>query len=144
LHPQWRQQSSLVQPPILFELDLAAVINKPVPVAQSVSRLQPVERDLAVVVAESVSHDALVAAVWAAPTAGHLKDVVVFDIYRPKSAMESGSAAGVTGMQAGEKSLALRLTLQDEHKTLTDSDIDAHVQAVLGALGEQLGARLRS
>jgi phenylalanyl-tRNA synthetase beta chain len=144
LHPQWRQQSSLTQPPILFELDLAAVINKSVPSAQSVSRLQPVERDLAVVVAESVSHDALVSAVWAAPTAGQLKDVVVFDIYRPTSAMVSGSALGATGMQVGEKSLALRLTLLDEHRTLTDSDIDAHMQAVLSTLSKRVGARLRS
>ena len=47
-------------------------------------------------------------------------------------------------MAAGEKSLALRLTLADDEQTLTDAQIDAQVQAVVAHLQAQLAARLRA
>jgi phenylalanyl-tRNA synthetase beta subunit len=48
-------------------------------------------------------------------------------------------------MSAGEKSMALRLVLDDaEGQSLADERIDAAVGAVLAALQAQLGARLRA
>lgn len=137
LHPRWRQGYELPQAPVLFELDLDAVLAHPVPVASGVPKFQAVERDIAVVVAEPVTHDALMAAIHAAPTQGLLRSALLFDVYRPKA----GTAAG--GVQSGEKSLAVRLTLHSEAATLTDEQIDACVQAVVEALQRQLGARLR-
>ena len=46
------------------------------------------------------------------------------------------------GLELGEKSLAVRLTLGG-HAPLTEADIDAAVQAVLAQLKAQVGARLR-
>ncbi len=46
-------------------------------------------------------------------------------------------------MQAGERSMAVRLELLDEETTLTDERIEQTVARVLAALGEKLGARLR-
>jgi phenylalanyl-tRNA synthetase beta chain len=39
--------------------------------------------------------------------------------------------------------LAVRLTLGRQAEALTDADIDAAMQAVIAALAEQLGAKLR-
>ncbi|MDA7416061.1 phenylalanine--tRNA ligase subunit beta [Xenophilus arseniciresistens] len=138
LHPRWRQQWDLAQAPVLFELELDAVTARPVPVAQPVPRHQAVERDLALVVAESVSFAAVVDAVRAAATQGLLRDVQLFDIYRPAP----GASAG--GLAAGEKSMAVRLLLQSDAATLTDEQVDGVVQAVVAQCTARLGARLRA
>jgi len=138
LHPKWRQGYDLPSAPLMFELDLDAVLQRAVPEFQSVSRHQAVERDIAVLVAEQVTHAALMSAVWSAPTSGLLRDATLFDVYRPKL------AAGATGEGAGEKSLAVRLTLGSDAATLTDEQIDASVQAVVAKLVTDLGARQRT
>ena len=136
LHPRWRQAYELTQTPVLFELDLDALLQRPVPVFSAVSRQQPVERDIAVIVAEVVTHAELMAQIHAAPTQGLLRSATLFDIYRPK---EAGA-----GLSMGEKSLAVRLVLSDEQATLTDEQIEQAVRAIVERLSSQLGARLRA
>jgi phenylalanyl-tRNA synthetase beta chain len=136
LHPQWRQGYDLAQAPILFELELDAVLQRPVPEFKPVSKLQPVERDIAVIVTEGVTHAALMSAIGGANTRGLLKGATLFDVYRPQQASAS--------MQLGEKSLAVRLVLSSDAATLTDEEIEAAVQSVLDNLQGQLGARLRA
>jgi phenylalanyl-tRNA synthetase beta chain len=136
LHPQWRQGYDLTQAPLLFELELDAVLQRRVPVFKTVSKLQPVERDVAVIVPESVTHAALMAAILGANTLGLLKGATLFDVYRPQQA--NGS------MQLGEKSLAVRLVLSSDTATLTDESIEAATQAVLANLQSLLHARLRA
>ena len=135
LHPKWRQGYELPQAPLLFELKLDAVLARQVPFFKAVSKLQPVERDIAVIVPEAVTHAALMDAVHAAATQGLLKSAVLFDIYRPQP--------GNTTMQPGEKSLAVRLVLSSETATLTEETIEVAVQAVLSALQQRLNARQR-
>ncbi|WP_332815372.1 phenylalanine--tRNA ligase subunit beta [Ramlibacter sp.] len=135
LHPRWRQAWDLPQAPMLFELDLEAVTARRVPQLQAVPRFQPAQRDIAVIVADSVSHDTLMAAIRSADTGGLLRDATLFDVYRP------GQAGA--GMAAGEKSLAVRLTLASPEATLTDGQIDAAVQAVVEGIAGSLGGRLR-
>ncbi len=135
LHPKWRQSYDLAQPAVVFELDLEAVLQRTVPVFRPVSKHQAVERDIALVVAESVGYAAVVDAVRAA-SAETLRDVVLFDVYRPKQ------AGG--GLQPGEKSLALRLTLGTGDATMTEPQIEAAVQSVVAYLQQTLGARLRA
>jgi phenylalanyl-tRNA synthetase beta chain len=136
LHPRWRQVWELPHAPVLFELDLEAVTRRPVPVAQPVAKVQAVERDIAVIVAESVTHDQLLGAIHSAPTQGLLRDAVMFDIYRPKT-------EGAGGLAAGEKSLAVRLTLHNDEATLTDAQIDAAMNAIMAQLTQEVAARLR-
>ncbi len=136
LHPKWRQTYEFSQAPMIFELELDAVLQRQVPVFESVSKLQPVERDIAVIVPEAVTYAGLMAAIHAAAGDGPLKSAVLFDVYRPLS--------GNTSMQVGEKSLAVRLVLSTETATLTEDAIEGAVQAVLSALQQSLGARLRS
>ena len=57
-------------------------------------------------------------------------------------AQGKGVQVGSAGLELGEKSLAVRLTLGG-HAPLTEADIDAAVQAVLAQLKAQVGARLR-
>ena len=139
LHPKWRQGYEFVQAPLLFELELDAVLQRTVPVFEAVSKLQPVERDIAVIVSEDTTHAALMAAVHGADTQGLLKDVTLFDIYRPQSA-----ASGVSSIASGEKSLAVRLVLSSDIATLTDEAIESAVQAVFADLQLKLHARLRT
>jgi phenylalanyl-tRNA synthetase beta chain len=135
LHPRCKQSYELPQAPVMFELDLAAVMQRDLPKATALSKFQDVERDIAVIVRESVGHAALMAAIHAAPTQGLLQGAVLFDVYRPK---DSGA-----GMQQGEKSLAVRLTLGSLDATLTEEQIEAAVAAVLAQLQRDVGGRLR-
>jgi len=137
LHPRWRQAWELSSAPVVFELSLDAVTAREVPVAQGVAKQQPVERDIAVIVTESITHAQLMQAIEAAPTDGLLQSAVLFDIYRPKADAAGGA------LTVGEKSLAVRLTLGQGETTLTDAQIDAVMQAVVAYLSEKLGARLR-
>jgi phenylalanyl-tRNA synthetase beta chain len=56
LHPKWRQEWDLAQAPVMFELELDAVLARQVPVFKPVAKHQAVERDIAVVVKEAVTH----------------------------------------------------------------------------------------
>ena len=82
----------------MFELELDAVLQRHVPVFQAVAKHQPVQRDIAVWVHEAQSHADLLRAVWAAPTGGLLRDALLFDIYRPKSAAPAAMAGLASGM----------------------------------------------
>ncbi len=135
LHPRWRQQWELPGAPQVFELDLDAVLARQPAAFEPVPRFQPAERDLAVVVADSVTHDALMAAVRAADTGGLLQDAMLFDLYKPQQAQG--------GLAEGEKSLAVRLTLASPVATLTDEQIEAAVKAVVQSVATRTGGRLR-
>ncbi|NRF68674.1 phenylalanine--tRNA ligase subunit beta [Aquincola sp. S2] len=135
LHPRWRQGYELPQAPVLFELDLAAVLERPLPRFEPISRHQPAWRDLALVVPDGAGHDALVGALRADP-AGHVRDVTLFDVYKP--------AGPSTDIGAGERSMAVRLELLDADATWTDERIDATVAAAVARAAEAVGARLRT
>lgn len=139
LHPRWRQQWELPRAPLLFELELDAVLARPLPELSAIPRQLPVERDIAVVVRESVTHDELLRAARSASQAQPLlSDIMVFDIFRP----DAGGRA--TDVAPGEKSMALRLQLaHDDNEALADASVDAAVQAVLARLQADCGARLR-
>ncbi|MEO7643096.1 MAG: phenylalanine--tRNA ligase subunit beta [Ramlibacter sp.] len=136
LHPRWRQTWDLNHAPVLFELDLDAVVKRSVAAFEPVPRFQPVERDIAVIVPDQVSHDALMQVVRSAATAGLLTGAMLFDVYKP--------GQGMPGLAAGEKSLAVRLTLGSPDATLTDDQIEAAVKAVVEKVASQLSGRLRS
>ena len=140
LHPKWRQAYDLPTAPIVFELELDAVLLRTVAVAIAVSKHQAVQRDIAMLVAEQITHTALMKSIWAAATSGLLVDANLFDVYRPKVGKESDSVAATPQ----EKSLAVRLTLNSDEATLTEAQIEAAVQAVVAQLAADLGARQRA
>ena len=135
LHPRWRQAYELPAAPVLFEIDAEALKQRAVPAFEPLPRQQPSSRDIAVIVGEAVTHDSLLAVIGEAEPA-LVRSARLFDVYRPKQ--PSGEFA------AGERSVAVRLELLDDDVTLTDERIDAAVSRVLAALGQRLGARLRT
>jgi phenylalanyl-tRNA synthetase beta chain len=141
LHPRWRQAYELPLAPVMFELELDAVLARPVPTFDSVGRQQAVERDLAIVVKESVTHAAVVEAIRA-PASPWLRDVILFDVYRPKK--HAGAPSGAGALAEDEKSLALRLVLNRDDATLTDEDIEATVKGALASVEQRLAGRLRA
>jgi phenylalanyl-tRNA synthetase beta chain len=135
LHPRWRQQWEFAQAPVLFELDLDAVTARGVPAFEPVPRFQPAQRDIALVVADTVTHDEILSAINSAATGGLLRDAFLFDVYKPKAA--------AAGMAPHEKSVALRLTLASNDATLTDEQIEAAVRAIVAGVASRTGGRLR-
>jgi phenylalanyl-tRNA synthetase beta chain len=135
LHPKWRQAYELPQAPMLFELDLGAVLDVPVPMFEPVSRQQPVWRDVALVLRDDVTHDALMACLRQDP-AGLIRSATLFDIYKP--------AAPAAGLGAGERSLAVRLEMLDFDATLTEDRIEGAVAAAVARVQVAFGARLRA
>lgn len=136
LHPKWRQAYDLPSAPVLFELDANALAQRAVPSFTNVPKLQSVYRDLALVVQDSTTHEALISAILLAPTEGIVREARLFDIYKPKSA--------VAGIADNERSLAVRVALRDDEQTLTDERIDGAIKAVLNALASGVGARVRA
>jgi phenylalanyl-tRNA synthetase beta chain len=134
-HPRWRQAYDLPTAPIVFELDLAGVQARGVPQAAALPRQQAARRDLALVVQDSVRHDALMAALRD-DASGLVRSATLFDVYRPK--------AGAADFATGERSLAVRLELLSDDATLTDEVIDAAVASAIARATAACGARLRA
>ncbi|MFT3821998.1 MAG: phenylalanine--tRNA ligase subunit beta [Rubrivivax sp.] len=135
LHPKWRQAYELPQAPVLFELDLEAVLDGVVPAFSPVSRQQAAVRDVALVVADRVSHDELVGRLLDDPE-GLIRSATLFDVYKPGKA--------VPGIAADERSLAVRLELLDFDTTLTDERIENAKAAAVARVQAAFGARLRA
>ena len=130
VHPRVLKHFSIKQDAFVFELDVEKTFAAEVPVAKPVSKYPSVRRDIAVVVAESVRGSALVNAVYdAAPDL--IKAVRVFDVYQGD------------GIEAGLKSIALGLILQETSRTLTDDDADTAVAAAVQKLKQDFDADLR-
>ncbi len=135
LHPKWRQAYELPTAPLLFELDAAALVQRDLPVYTPIQRHQSVWRDISVIAAAGLTHEALMQAITSAHHAGMIRSTRLFDIYKPQVA--SGD------LRPGERSLSVRLELLDDDVTLTDERIDAAVADVVTTLGARLGIRLR-
>ena len=102
-----------------------------VPRVGAPSRHQSSERDLAVIVADE-RPAAEVAASIRRHSGPILRDVTLFDVYRGQP------------LAAGEVSLAYRLTLRDDDRTLTEAELDATVAAVVDGLERDVAARFRT
>lgn len=131
LHPRWKQKYELVDPAVVFEIDLAPLLETPLPVYNEVSRFPAVVRDIALVVPQQCEVAALLAALQAAAPE-FVREIQLFDVYQGK------------GVAADCKSLAFRVAMQDTRKTLADSDADAALASLLAAAQAQFGAVLRS
>ena len=130
LHPRWVQAYDLPNAPVVFELDAAALQESACVKAQAVSKFQSVRRDMALVVPQALTVDQLLDALQTAAPAV-VTDIALFDLYQGP------------GVESGMKSLAFRILLQDESRTLTDEDVEPIMAALLQAAGA-LGALLRS
>lgn len=131
LHPKHLAKFELSSAPVVFELDVAALQQCPMPVHVPVSKQPLVRRDMALVVANSVNSDALTASLREAAPA-FVRAVEVFDVYRG------------AGLPEGKKSVAIRVLMQDTERTLADNEIEGACQRMLENAQQQHGAALRA
>jgi len=131
VHPKFQRAANVSKPAfcaeiLLDELSLNASLKKE-PFQQL--KFQPVERDFAFVVSEQVSAGELVDVLL---TANQLITAVnVFDVYRGKP------------LSQNEKSLALKVTIQPQHKTLTSEEIE-QITTELVTAATKVKAKLRN
>ncbi len=105
-------------------------LNAELPKFKAVSKYPIVKRDIALVIDQSVSFDALKQIAFKTERK-MLKEVDMFDEYIGKPIPE------------GKKSYGLRFTIQDEHKTLSDQQIDKLMKQLLNQFELEVGAVLR-
>jgi phenylalanyl-tRNA synthetase beta chain len=130
LHPRHAKTFGLKRPAYVFELNAELAFTASIPVATSVSRFPSIRRDIAVIVDQKISADELTKTV-AESAPGLISSVRIFDIF-------TGA-----GIEAGLKSVALGLILQETSRTLTDDDADTVMAAAVRKLQEKYGAELR-
>jgi phenylalanyl-tRNA synthetase beta chain len=135
LHPRWQQQHELPLAPVLFEIDAAALQERDMPVHQDISKFPAVIRDLALLVKQSVSVqnviDVFITESKTNPSCKFMQHIVLFDEYRGK------------GLEADEKSLAFRITLQDTQTTLQDESVESAMAAFIDSVQKKHDAKLR-
>lgn len=130
LHPGLAARLDIVPDVLLFELDVLGAFSAEIPHVSDLSRYPAIRRDIAVVVPDEVSAAALIDVVLtAAPDI--IRRVVIFDVYRGP------------GIEAGRKSVALGLILQETSRTLTDLDADTATLAAVRSLQQEFAAVLR-
>ena len=95
-----------------------------------ISKFPAVSRDLALLVDKSVEFARIEQIAFAADRK-FLKKVTLFDVYEGKN------------LEAGKKSYAISIILQDDEKTLQDKQIDAVMNKIIANLQKQVGAQLR-
>jgi phenylalanyl-tRNA synthetase beta chain len=130
LHPQLARALDLGPDVYVLELALEPLLAGRLPKAQPVPRFPAVRRDIAMDFPEQVSWSQVEQLVRG--TLGErLGELRLFDLY-------AGS-----GVEAGRKSLAMGLILQDASRTLTDDDADRCVREAIAALEQTCKAKLR-
>ena len=130
LHPAIAQAYDLSKGVILFELDAALAFASNVPKSNPISKFPAIRRDIAVIVDEKVAAADLVK-VAASSAPNLIQNVTIFDVYRGP------------GIEAGRKSIALGLILQETSRTLTDEDADSAMDAAVRNLKREFAAELR-
>ncbi|MBL4653996.1 MAG: phenylalanine--tRNA ligase subunit beta [Flavobacteriales bacterium] len=105
-------------------LKMNKVVYKPL------AKFPSVRRDLSLLLDENIKFSQL-SAIAKKSERKLLKQVGLFDVYQGKN------------LDSGKKSYALNFTLQDEHKTLSDKEIDKVMNKIQQAFEKEVGAQLR-
>jgi phenylalanyl-tRNA synthetase beta chain len=114
-----------------FNLDLLLSKRNPAKSFKPLPQFPSSRRDVAMLVPESVTHEAVLQTVKKAKAA-HLESMELFDVFRGK------------GVPPGQKSLAYAFTYRAADKTLTDVEVNTAHAKVLEALKTQLQAEMRT
>ncbi|WP_294828019.1 phenylalanine--tRNA ligase subunit beta [uncultured Gilliamella sp.] len=130
LHPEIEKKLSLNSKTLVFEINLAKISNKEVPLAQDISKYPSNKRDIAIVVSNKIPAAEIISECKRAG-GEHLIKVNLFDVYQGDNIKED------------EKSLAISLILQDKSRTLEEEDITNIVSRCVTALQIRFKALLR-
>jgi phenylalanyl-tRNA synthetase beta chain len=130
VHPDLERKLDLNGRTVVFEIEWEALAERRIPQAREVSRYPTNRRDIAVVVAENVPAEDILAECKKVGV-NQVVGVNLFDVYRGK------------GVAEGYKSLAISLVLQDTTRTLEEEEIAATVAKCVEALKQRFQASLR-
>jgi phenylalanyl-tRNA synthetase beta chain len=114
-----------------FNLDVLLSKRNPTKSFKALPQFPSSRRDVAMLVTEATTHEAVLQTVKQAKAA-NLESVDLFDVFRGK------------GIPEGQKSLAYAFTYRAADKTLTDADVNSAHEKVLETLKTQLQAELRA
>lgn len=131
LHPRLADALDLQHDVFLFELSLDALSAHGAPRYKAISKYPQIRRDLSFLVDTHISIMQIESAVRDAIKESWLKSFDVFDVY---------TGAGVPD---GKKSLAIAMTLQDESRTLIDTEINSLISAIIKTLENEFSIILR-
>ncbi len=139
VHPRVLEALDVAAPVVAFEVFLDAV---PRPKAKpsrtrprlEISEFQSVARDFAFVVDAGVPASALVQAARGADT-GLIAGVAVFDVFE---------GTGDAALPEGKKSIAITAQIEPADRTLTEAEIQAVSNKIVGAVTKATGGTLRS
>jgi phenylalanyl-tRNA synthetase beta chain len=135
MHPKLQADLGLPSSVLLAELDLDLLLAGDIPSYSNLSNTPVVERDLALLVASDLPSATLVEQIQIllADISGSsvVKNITLFDEYRGK------------GLENKEKSLAIRLSMQDTDATLNDSQISQIIDELIEKLKASGLAKLR-
>ncbi|MEC7291353.1 MAG: phenylalanine--tRNA ligase subunit beta, partial [Pseudomonadota bacterium] len=135
LHPRVLKALSVDGPVYAFELNLNALpqmkakTTKTKPVLNKAD-LTPIRRDFAFLVSDDTPAGAISKAAMSADKA-LITSVDTFDVYQGQ------------GIEPGQKSVAIEVTLQPRGENLKDQDIEAISQKIVGAVAKATGGVLR-
>jgi phenylalanyl-tRNA synthetase beta chain len=131
LHPRLVDALDLQHDVFLFELNLAALSGHSAPRYQTISKYPQIRRDLSFLVDNEVSVNQIESVIRDTVKENWLKAFDVFDVYTGQ------------GIPEGKKSLAIAMTLQDDNRTLVDSEINSLISAILKTLENKFSIILR-
>lgn len=130
LAPRLQRELDFNQRVFVFEIELNALLVATVPGFQPLSRFPEVSRDLAIVIDQQVSAQAL-RDVLRTDAGEFLVGLRIFDVFQ-------GDALG-----KNKKSIALGLTWQHPSRTLGDDDINVIIGRCIKGLEDKFNAKLR-
>ncbi len=130
LHPILEEKLEFNQTIFLFELQFNIIRQAKLPKYQALSKYPMVRRDVAIIVQEDVTAEAIVQCI-SESLGDKISQINVFDIYRGK------------GIAENFKSMALGLSFQSVSHTLKEEEIEAMINSVIKDLEQQLQATLR-
>ena len=135
LHPILADKLKFNQPLYIFEINLEDVIGSITPSTVKYKKLPvfgAVQRDIAFVAPKETTIEQINKAIKKVADKNIFKGSKVFDIYEGAN------------IESGKKSLAFRITLQDENKTLTDEIIQGEINKIKAGLEKSIvGLSLR-
>jgi phenylalanyl-tRNA synthetase beta chain len=114
-----------------FNLDQLLAKRNPAKAFKALPQFPSSRRDVAMLVPEATTHEAVLQTVKQAKAA-NLESVELFDVFRGK------------GVPDGQKSLAYAFTYRAADKTLTDAEVNLAHAKILENLQAQLKAQLRA
>jgi phenylalanyl-tRNA synthetase beta chain len=113
-----------------LNLDLLLARRNPAKSFKPLPQFPTIRRDVAMLVPEATTHDAVLQVVKQAKPA-NLEAIELFDVFRGKN------------VPAGQKSLAYAFTYRNPERTLTDAEVNAAHEKLVVQFEQNLGATVR-